>query len=97
MNEKARQIRKFGTLRAEYLRDHKKGLYDRLILDGTLNDHLADIQEQANLMKERITEQLLMKDPAPDKRSNPMAWVQHINMIQAQAEEIILHDLIYAD
>ena len=38
--------------------------------------------------------QLLEKDPAPDKKRNAMAWVQHMNTLKAQAEEVILSELI---
>ena len=34
--------------------------------------------------------------PAPDKEKNQMAWVQHMNSLKAQAEEMILTELIYS-
>ena len=43
---------------------------------------------------EQMMADLLKANPAPDKKSNQMAWVQHMNMLKAQAEEVILTELI---
>ena len=32
---------------------------------------------------------------APDKATDPMAWVQHMNSLKVQAEETIFAELIY--
>ena len=40
--------------------------------------------------------QLLKQNPAPDKEQNQMAWVQHMNSLRAQAEELVLMELIYS-
>ena len=44
---------------------------------------------------ELMMQQLLEKYPAPDKKTQQMAWVQHMNTLKAQAEEIICAELIY--
>ena len=43
-----KQIGKYGRLRLNYLKDFKKGLYTELLIDGTLKQHLLDIDECAN-------------------------------------------------
>ena len=40
--------------------------------------------------------QLLKQNPAPDKESRQMAWVQHMNSLKAQTEELVLTELIYS-
>jgi hypothetical protein len=40
--------------------------------------------------------ELLQRNPAPDKKAQQLAWVQHMNVVKAQAEEIIFAELIYA-
>ena len=40
--------------------------------------------------------ELLERNPAPDKEKNQMAWVKHMNSLKAQAEEMILTELIYS-
>lgn len=56
--------------------------------------HLWEIQETATARMEQMMAELLKANPAPDKKSNQMAWVQHMNMLKAQAEEVILTELI---
>ena len=41
-------------------------------------------------MKKQLMADLLAKNPAPDKEKNQMAWVQHMNNLKAQAEELSL-------
>lgn len=44
---------------------------------------------------ELLITQLLDKNPAPDKATQQPAWTQHMNMLKALAEEIVLHEIIY--
>ena len=54
-----------------------------------------EIDETAHRRAEQIMAELLAAYPAPDKATQQMAWVQHMNSLKAQAEEIILDELIY--
>ena len=87
-------IGKYGRMRKQYLEKHRPIFYNNLILTGRLYPHLLEIEETANQRLELIMNQLLEKDPAPDKKQNAMAWVQHMNALKAQAEEVILTELI---
>ena len=71
-------------------------LLDDLILTETLFTHLWKIDEIAHCRMERLTEELLERNPAPDKATRQFAWIQHMNMLKAQAEEIIVAELIYS-
>ena len=71
-------------------------LLDDMILTGTLFPHLWEIDETAHRRVEQIMTELLEKNPAPDKSTQQLAWVQHMNMLKAQAEEIIVAELIYS-
>ena len=85
---------KYGRMRRTYLKEHHPLIYNQLLLNGTLYQHLLEIEETANRRMEQMMHQLLEKDPAPDKKLDMLAWVQHMNVIKAQAEEIILEELI---
>ena len=85
---------KYGRMRRAYLKENRPLLYNQFLLNGTLYPHLLEIEETANQRLELIMNQLLEKDPAPDKKQNAMAWVQHMNALKAQAEEVILTELI---
>ena len=94
----APRIGKFGTLRHKYLRNHHRGIFDGMLLEGSLNPHLEQIDRQANEMLERLTAQMAQAEGVTEqlKAKDQMAWVQAMNSIKNRAEEIVLHDLIYA-
>ena len=93
--EEETHIGKYGMLRKTYLKNHKKGMYASLMLSGKLTGHLLEIDRTAKERIEQITEQLLMGSPAPDKASNQMGWVGHMNSLRHSVEETILAELIY--
>ena len=94
----APKIGKFGTLRHKYLRSRHRGIFDGMLLEGSLNPHLEQIDRQANEMMELLTEQMAKAEGVNEalKARDQMAWVAAMNNIKARAEEIVLHDLIYA-
>lgn len=85
---------KYGRMRRAYLKENRPLLYNQFLLNGTLYPHLLEIEETANQRLEQMMNQLLEKDPAPNKKLDAMAWVQHMNALKAQAEEAILTELI---
>ena len=94
----APKIGKFGTLRHKYLRSQHRGIFDGMLLEGSLNPHLEQIDRQANEMMERLTVQMAQAEGVTEqlKAQDQMAWVRAMNSIKNRAEEIVLHDLIYA-
>ena len=94
----APRIGKYGTMRHQYLRNHHRGIFDGMLLKGTLNAHLEEIDRQANEMMERLTAQMAQAEGVTEalKARDQMAWVASINSIKNRAEEIVLRDLIYA-
>ena len=90
---------KWSRLRKKHLETHRKGLYSCLLLSGKLPAHLDDVQRSAEQRLETIIAQMA-KDADVDealKASNQMEWVQSMNSIRAQAEEVILRELIYEE
>ena len=85
---------KYGMMRRRFLQENKPILYNDLILKGKLFDHLREIEETASRRMEQMMKELLEKNPAPDKKTHQMEWVQHMNALKAQAEEVILNELI---
>ena len=85
---------KYGMMRRSFLQENKPILYNDLILKGKLFDHLREIEETASRRMEQMMIELLKKNPAPDKKTHQMEWVQHMNALKAQAEEVILNELI---
>ena len=81
----------WGRMRRSYLMEHRPSTYSTMAMTGELFPHLYQVDEQAEL----ILKQMLGHYPAPDRSTDPMAWVRHMNSVRAQAEEIIWEELIY--
>ena len=96
LNQPRKPLGKYGRLRRTYLKDHRPGLYNTMLLSGSLYPTLSELEQTAVAMKEQMMTELLAKNPAPDKEQNQMAWVQHMNSLKAQAEELVLTELIYS-
>ena len=71
-------------------------LYNTMLLNGSLYPHLMEVEQTAESRMRQTMAQLLKQDPAPDKAQNQLMWVQHMNSLKAQAEELVLTELIYS-
>lgn len=89
---------KYGMLRRTFLREHRDGIYTGMLLNGTLNSHLEEVDRQAQKMLDDLTEQMKALNGVTEqlKAEDQMWWVQMMNSIRHSAEEVILNDLIYA-
>lgn len=92
------KVGKYGMLRHSYLRKHREGLYTGMLMEGTLNAHLEEVDREANRMLERLTTQMALEQGVTEelKARDQMLWVQRMNNIRQAAEEIIYSQLIYA-
>lgn len=88
----------WGRKRLAYLKEHKKFLFNQLVLSWKLNSHLAEINEQATEMLDRLTEQIANAKGVTEKlkEDNQMEWVCRMNNIRDRAEEIVNAELIYS-
>ena len=79
-----------------YLEAEHPGLYERLILNGTLDKHLADAEERARAMLERLIGQMTRQEGISEglKVSDQLEWVQRMNTIRSRAEEIVKQEII---
>ena len=95
---KQKPLGKYGQLRKTFLQEHRPILWNRMILSETLFTHLREIDETANRRLEQMMPELMKSAGVTEslKASNPTAWVQMMNSLKAQAEEVILNELIYS-
>ena len=91
------QLNKYGLLRLDYLKKHKKAELSIMFMDMTLNKHLKEVQELAQARVNRLVEQLKAKSGLTEdmKNTDMLYWVGTMNAIKNQAEEIVLKELIY--
>lgn len=90
-------LNKYGRMRLNYLKEHKKAEYSIMLMDGTLNSHLKETQETASERVEQIIKQLKVKSNLTENMKNTdiLYWVGMMNNFKNQAEEIIFNELIY--
>ena len=90
-------LNKYGRMRLRYLKEYKKDDYTLMLMDGTLNTHLKEIQETADNRVEQIISELKSKSNLIEdmKNTDVLYWVGTMNSIKAQAEEIVFSELIY--
>ncbi len=90
-------LNKYGRMRLNYLKEHKKADYNIMLMDGTLNTHLKELQEIANTRVQQIISELKAKSDLNEdmKNTDMLYWVGTMNSIKAQAEEIVFSELIY--
>lgn len=95
--EDHRPLGKWGMMRSDYLKEHRPGIYTRLLLGGDLHKHLADLDEQAREQHELIVKQMAQAEGVTEhlKMQDQMAWVGMMSSIAARADEIIRDELIF--
>ena len=94
---KNKTIGKYGRLRLNYLKENKKWLYQQLLTENKLFEHLVDINEEAKTRIKLITNQIAEQEHINEyqKGKDALDWVCAMNNAQARAEEIVFKELIY--
>lgn len=90
-----KRLNKYGRMRRVFLQEQKPIIFDDLVLTEQLFPHLYEVQEIVEKSMEVIMTVLLEKNPAPDKEADAMAWVRHMNLLKAMAEEVVVREVIY--
>lgn len=88
---------KYGRMRIIFLEQNKPMLFNDMVLTETLFPHLWEVQQTCAMRIELLMTDLLAKNPAPNKVTQQLEWVAHMNSLKAQAEEIILRELVYGE
>ena len=92
----SKPLGKYGRMRKTYLKEHRPILYNQLLMSEKLYPHLIEIDETAQSRLEQLIPQLAKDAGATEqlKASDPMKWVGLMNTCKAQAEEILMAELI---
>ena len=94
LNQPRKPLGKYGRLRRTYLKEQRPVLYHTMLLNGSLYPHLMEVEQTAESQMQQTMQGLLKQNPAPNKEQHQMGWVQHMNSLKAQAEELVLNELI---
>ncbi len=97
LSEEEPHYGKYGRMRLRHLKEHRKVLYNTLLLDGELIKHLNEVDDTANQRMDLLTLQMKEQQGVNEalKARDQMAWVGAMNNIHNAAEEIVLSELIY--
>ena len=90
-------IGRYGRLRQRYLRAHRPILWNQMALNDTLWPHLHEIEAAAQSRIDLMLPKLAAEAGATEalKAADPMKWTGLMNSCKAQAEEVVLSELIY--
>ncbi|MFV0520614.1 MAG: TnpV protein [Lachnospirales bacterium] len=90
-------IGKYGMLRKTFLKEHRPGTYNRLLVTNKLQEHLKEIDIQALEMVEEITLRFAEGSGCDEelKANNQMEWVARMNNFRYMVEEKVLHEIVY--
>ena len=90
------QIGKYGRMHLDYIKQHRRGRYTTLLIEGKLNTRLHEIDLEANEMLETIIPRLTAERGIDEnmKALDMLRWVTEMNNIKANAEEIVLREVV---
>ena len=91
-------LSKYGRMREQYLKEHKRVLYYTLLTSGKLYEHLAEIDTSACAMAEYLIKEMAKRQGVTEqlKATDMMKWVEMMNNIRACVDEIVLNDIVYS-
>lgn len=95
--EDERPIGVWGQRRLNYLKHHRKVLYYNLLTSGKLHSHLADVEEEAQILFSRLVKEYAEKESVNEqlKATDPMKWVQRMNSIRERVMETVYSDVVF--
>lgn len=90
------QLGKYGLKRRRFLKDNRNFLFQEMLLNGELYDHLRQIDEECRLIHDRMVEQYKKKWGVTEgmKENDPIRWVQVMNQIEMSVDEFIFREYI---
>lgn len=96
--ESAIRLGKWGMLHKDYLQKHNPVLFTTLLTQGTLYQHCAQIDAQAQQMFTTLVAQMMKTENITEelKSQNQLEWVRRMNNITARARESVFNNLIYS-
>ena len=90
-------LTKYGLMRKEFLKEHRRGIYTGMMLEGTLKEHCLTMQQQAEERMDVLIKQMSQEQGVDEKLKalDQMKWVRMMNNIRASAEEMVCNEIIY--
>ena len=95
--QEPREIGIWGQRRRRYLRENHKILYYNLLTQCKLINYLADMNEAAQEMYDRLVKQLAEQEGVTErlKAADQLLWVQRMNNVRKRATKIVNNEILY--
>ena len=95
--EEKQAVGVWGQRHLRYIREHKKAFYTSLLTSGKLQSYLADVEEQAQELFDRLMKQRVECEGITEtlKADNQMEWVQRMNALWAAVTETVNAEVIF--
>lgn len=92
-----RHIGVWGQRHLRYIREHKKALYTSLLTSGKLHSYLADVEEQAQRLFDRLMKQRAELEGITEtlKAGNQMEWIRRMNALRSAVTETVNAEVIF--
>lgn len=89
-------IGKYGIMRGEYMMRYQRHEYLKMLMDGTWNQYLHDVDEKCHREVELAVKRIMGKEGVTErlKKENPMEWVRRVNGIKVRVEEQVVNSLL---
>lgn len=97
VEKEERYIGVWGQRHLRYIRQHKKVFYTNLVTSGKLQSHLADIEEQAQELFDRLMKQRAEREGITEKlkADNQMEWIGRMNALSEAVTETVNAEVIF--
>lgn len=92
-----RHIGVWGHRHLQYIREHKKAFYTNLLTSGKLQSYLADVEEQAQELFDRLMKQRAEREGITEtlKAENQTEWIGRMNALRSAVTETVNTEVIF--
>ena len=91
-------INRYGLLKLNYIKKHKKQLYRNLLMNNQLTDYLSSVSNECDIKFETMMNNYKKTDrrlSEKNKIDNQMEWVKLMNNYKNVINEVIMKEDIY--
>ena len=87
----------WGERRRQHLRNHQRPIYDAMLMSGTLNAQLEEVDRAAEEMMDRLMTQIAEREGITEelKAEDQMEWLRRMNSIRNRAKDTLLSEFVY--
>lgn len=92
-------IGKYGMLRREYLKEHRRAIYSIMLMNGTILKYLANVDKTCHELFDDLIPKMAEREGVTEalKAADQMEWIRRMNNIKNRVEEILYHDYVYGE